>query len=82
METVYDWLTVFIFAALVTRFLQASAGPREGNESVWHYLIPSVGCAGANWLGNSGWHAAAIATITVSIAYILIFLLHVGRPRG
>ena len=82
METAYDWITVLIFAGLVTRFLQVSAAPRETNDSIWHYLVPSLGCAGCNWLGNNGWHLAAIAAIAASVAYILIFLLHVGRRAG
>jgi len=81
METVYDWITVLIFAALVTRFLQCSAGPHQSDENIWHYLVPSIGCAGANWLGNSGWHWAAGVTIAASLAYIFIFFGHVGR-RG
>jgi len=82
METVYDWITVLIFAALVTRFLQCSAGPEESDENIWHYIVPSIGCAGANWLGNSGWHWAAAMTIVASIAYSVVFIAKVGRRSG
>ena len=79
METVYDWITVLIFAALVTRFLQCSMAPDDANESIWHYVVPSAGCAGANWLGNHGWHLAAVATIMASVAYGIAVLVGVGR---
>jgi len=82
METVYDWITVLIFAALVTRFLQSSAGPEQSDESIWHYLVPSLGCAAANWLGNSGWHWAAGAALLGSLAYIAVFIGKVGRRSG
>ena len=82
METVYDWITVLIFAALVTRFLQCSAGPQESDENIWHYIVPSLGCAAANWLGNGGWHWAAAMIIVASIAYSLIFIAKVGWRRG
>ena len=82
METVYDWITVLIFAALLTRFLQSSAGTEQSDESIWHYLVPSVGCAAANWLGNGGWHWAAAAAIVASIAYSLRFIGKLGRRGG
>ena len=81
METIYDWITVLIFAGLVTRFLQSSAGPHQSDENIWHYVVASIGCAGVNWLGNNGWHAAAIVTIAATGAYIAVFIAGVGR-RG
>jgi hypothetical protein len=79
MSTAYDWITVMIFAALVTRFLASSAAAEDREDSLWHYLLASGGCAAANWLGNEGHHAAAIALIVVSLAYIYWFIL---RPAG
>ncbi len=79
METIYDWITVLIFAALVTRFLQCSAGPQQSDENIWHYVVPSIGCGAANWLGNSGWHWAAAAAIAASVAYIVFFIGGYGR---
>jgi ABC-type sugar transport system permease subunit len=75
VETAYDWITVMIFAGLVTRFLQQSAKPTETDDRLRHYLVPSVGCAVANWLGNAGWHLAAIALIIALLAYAFVFLV-------
>jgi len=80
METIYDWVSVLIFAALVTRFLQQSARPEATGDSLWHYLVPSLGCAAANWFGNNGWHAAAILAIATTVGYILFFLRPFARP--
>ena len=82
MKSVYDWLSLLIFAALVTRFLQQSAKPAGEHDSLWHYLIASAGCAGANWLGNNGWHLAAITAIAGTIAYALYFLGPRSQPRS
>jgi len=80
MKSVYDWLSLLIFAALVTRFLQQSTKPAGEHDSLRHYLVASAGCAGANWLGNNGWHLAAFAAIAGTIAYAVVFLGPRNRP--
>lgn len=54
METIYDWVTVAIFAGLIVVFLQRSVGDAEPQDSIVSYLPPSVGCAVANYFGNEG----------------------------
>ncbi len=81
MKTAYDWVTVLIFAALVTRFLQQSVKPNDDDHSIWHYFVASVGCGSANWLGNNGWHWSAVAAIGATLAYIVVFLSPFVRPR-
>jgi hypothetical protein len=78
METAYDWITVLIFAGLATRFLSQSVSAEPGDESFLHYLLPSIGCALANWLGNEGWDFPAIALILLVLGYIY----RVFGPRG
>jgi hypothetical protein len=79
METAYDWITVIIFAGLVTRFLHQSSKPEADDDSMWHYLVPCVGCAVTNWLGNEGWHVAAVGMLAATLAYIFYFLGPVSR---
>lgn len=84
METVYDWVTVAIFAGLIVLFLQRSSGAGEPQDSIWQYLIASVGCAVANYLGNQAVkheggvdylnHGLAIVVLAGTIAYIWIVL--------
>ncbi|WP_404709957.1 XrtV sorting system accessory protein [Sphingomonas sp. MMS24-J13] len=60
METVYDWVTVAIFAGLIVLFLQRSSAEGEPQDSIWQYLAASVGCAVANYLGNNAVKNGAI----------------------
>jgi hypothetical protein len=82
METAYDWITVLIFAVVVTRYLSQSVKPEGSDDRLWHYLLPAAGCAFGNWLGNEGWDLAAIAVIgatLVTVAWIFGLLPH---PRS
>lgn len=54
MQTVYDWVTVAIFAGLIVIFLQRSVGEGEPQDSILSYLPPAVGCAVSNYFGNEG----------------------------
>ena len=54
METIFDWVTVAVFAGLVVLFLQRSSGELEPQDSIWQYLIAAGGCAVTNYLGNKG----------------------------
>lgn len=70
MSTVYDWVSIAIFAALIVLFLQRSAEDGPEVDSIWHYLPPSIGCAVANYLGNEGNSWAAIAALAGTLFYI------------
>jgi len=72
MTTVYDWLTMIVFAGLVVLFLQRSQG--EARDQLWQYLVAAVGCAGTNYLGNTGYHLVAIAAGVATLAFIMAVL--------
>lgn len=74
MKTIYDLLTLALFAGLVVLFLQRSAAPQTPDDHLYHYLPPAVGLAVANWLGNHEMNIAAIATILASVAYVVVVL--------
>lgn len=82
METAYDWITVLIFAGLVTLFLSRSVGENRGDDSIWHYLVPSVGCAVANWLGNDGRDLTAVAVLAATLLYIYHYLFRRTTPAS
>ena len=69
METVYDWVTVLLFAGLITLFLQRSS-MEEPPDTIWQYLPPAFGCALANYLGTEGYTVAAVAVIVLAIGYV------------
>ena len=78
METAWDWITVFIFAGLATLLIQRSQ-EEEPRDSLWQYAPPAIGCALANYVGNEGMTAIAIA-ILVAIAFYIYKVLDVRLP--
>jgi hypothetical protein len=81
LETLYDWLTLGVFAALVLLFLQRSAAPEEASDRIWHYLLPAAGCGAANYFGNNGNDLLAIAILIGVVAYIFFVLRPFPVPR-
>lgn len=79
METVWDWLTVFCFAGLVTLMLQRSS-EEVLRDKLWHYGPPAVGCAVANWFGNEDMHVVAALILAAVVAYIFV-VLKVRLPK-
>lgn len=83
METVYDWITVAIFGGLVVLFLHRSVQPGEPQDTILHYLPPSVGCALANWVGNpkpDGMGSGELSFLIV--AAVLLYVALVLKPFG
>jgi len=72
MSTVYDWGSMIVFAGLVVLFLQRSQG--EVRDQLWHYLVAALGCAVTNYLGNEGYHIAAVALAVATLAFIVMVL--------
>ena len=81
METVYDWITVGIFAGLVVLFLQRSMEGQH-DDSLAHYLIAGVGCAVANYLGNEQQDIHAIVLIVATLGFIVYFLKPIPFGRS
>jgi hypothetical protein len=73
VQTVYDWLTVAIFAGLITLFLQRSS-MAEPVDSILHYFPPAIGCAVANYFGNAGDNVIAIVILIGIAAYVWFVL--------
>jgi len=78
MDTVYDWVTVLIFAGLITLFLQRSSMD-DPPDTIWHYMPPAIGCALANYLGNEGMDVIAIAVIAIVVGYVFVILKPLSR---
>ena len=78
METVYDWITVAIFGALVVLFLHRSVQPGEPQDTILHYLPPSVGCAVANYVGNEGYGLFSFLIVVAVLIYVALVL----KPFG
>ena len=75
METMYDWVSLAIFAGLIVLFLQRSTGEHvEKDASLIYYLGAGVGCAVADYLGNHGQDIVAILLLVATMAFIVFFL--------
>ena len=74
MNTIYDLVTLAMFAGLVVLFLQRSASPTIPDDHLYHYLPPAAGLALANWLGNHGQDVLAIASILGVGTYVMLVL--------
>jgi hypothetical protein len=68
-----------IFAGLVTLFLSRSVQADEDDDSLAHYLVPSLGCGVANWLGNEGHGWVAVLMIGAVLFYVHHFLFRSRR---
>ena len=78
METVYDWITVAIFAGLIVLFLQRSTA-EVPVDSMIQYLPPALGCALGNYLGNEGHPILAMLVIATIPIYVWIVLKPFSR---
>ena len=75
MESIYDWVSLVIFAGLIVLFLQRSTGERaEKDVSLLYYLGAGVACAVANYLGNHGQDIAAVLLLAATVAFIIFYL--------
>jgi hypothetical protein len=81
MKSVYDWVTLAIFAGLVVLFLQRSTSERgEKDVSLLYYLAAGAGCAAANYFGNHGQDIIAIALLAATVGFIAYYLKPFQRP--
>lgn len=80
METVYDWVTLGIFAGLVVLFLQRSVSD-DNNDPILPYLGAAVICALANYLGNEGHDLLAVAVILANVVFIALVLKPIDLSR-
>jgi len=76
METVYDWVTIGLFAALVVLFLQRSMADEgtDHNDNILLYLVAGAGCGAVNFLGNRGMNIPAVLLLACTVAFALYFL--------
>lgn len=73
METIYDWVTLGLFAALIVLFLQRSALAKHVDK-LRDYLIAAVGFAAVNQIGNHGYHVLAILGLAAVLGFIQVTL--------
>jgi drug/metabolite transporter (DMT)-like permease len=85
MESVYDWVTVAIFAGLVVLFVQRSTAEEQmrQHDSLLLYLGAALGCAVANYVGNKGIKLESLGMQVLAVLLIgatILFILYYLRP--
>ena len=68
MQTFFDWTTVGLFLVIAGLFFYRN---QYREENIFKYLLPSVGCATANWFGNNGDSLIAFVFIAAVVAFIV-----------
>jgi asparagine N-glycosylation enzyme membrane subunit Stt3 len=75
METIYDWVSLAIFAGLIVLFLQRSTSEHSDKDaSLFYYLGAGIGCAVANYFGNHDQPVIAVALLVATVAFIIYYL--------
>jgi len=84
MSSVYDWVSLAIFAGLIVLFLQRSTGEQsEKDVSLFYYLGAGAACAVGNYLGNKGQDVAALVVLAATVAFIVFYLKPIRlKPRS
>ena len=75
METIFDWVSLAIFAGLIVLFLQRSTSDQsEKDAPLYYYLGAGGGCAVGDYLGNHGQDLLAGLILAATVAFIIIWL--------
>ncbi len=70
METFWDWITVIAFGGLIVLMLNRSM-QEEPVDHLAEYLVPAVGCAVANYIGNN--HSDLFAGIALGLVAAYVY---------
>ena len=76
MKSIYDLVSIILFAGLAVLYLQRSASREPDSVALWNYAVAAVGCAVADYLGN---HDQPVASVLSFIA-LIIFSIFMLRP--
>ncbi len=76
MKTIFDFVTLGLFAGLAVLYLQRSASAEPDPVAIWKYGLAAIGCGVADYLGD---HDQRIASMFV-FAAVVIFSLAMLHP--
>lgn len=74
VETIFDWVCVAIFGAMVVLFLHRSTSDEAPKDNIYQYMPAAFGCAVANYFGNHEQTQLGAAIVIGVVVYIVIVL--------
>jgi hypothetical protein len=83
LDTLYDWLSVAVFAGLTILFLHRSASKEPKKDSMIMYLPPAAGCVFANLVGNQGEkdHQPLLGYLAIFVLVLVVgYIFHILKP--
>ena len=85
MQSLFDWISILIFAGLVVLYLQRSMAEGPPTDRIAHYAPPAVGCAAGNFVGNQGVTDARpelqLLAAAILVA-VVVYIFQVLKPLG
>ncbi len=79
MKTVFDLVSLIMFAGLAILYLQRSASPQPDSIALWKYAVAAIGCATADYLGDQGHAVMSVVVFAALIVFALLMLRPMRR---
>ena len=80
MKSIYDVVSLILFAGVALLFLQRSAEEERDSVPLWRYAVAAAGCAAGDLAGNDGIPIAAAVAFLATGAFSLFMLKPFSRP--
>jgi hypothetical protein len=77
VSTIFDLVTMVLFAGLAVLFLQRSTA-QEPQDHMWQYAPPAIALAVANQVGNKMENLAVVAWMIIAAA--VVYVVYVLKP--
>lgn len=79
MSTIFDFVTVGLFAILAVLYLHRSSRAQADSVPLWQYALAALACAAANAAGNGGYVWPSVALQTAVAAFLVRLVLLAAR---
>lgn len=74
MKSIFDVVSIALFAGLAILYLQRSASKEADPIALWKYAVAAVGCAVADFLGNNDQALLSVAMFVFVVVFSVLML--------
>ena len=74
MKSIYDIVSMIMFAGVALLFLQRSAASEPDPAPLWRYGVAAAGCAAGDVLGNNDQAIVAVAVLIATGVFSILML--------